>query len=54
MDLAKFALEKRLISALATLFILFGGWYAYQTLPRFEDPEFIIGEAQVVTPLSGR
>lgn len=53
MDLAKFALEKRLVSALATIFILLGGWYAYQTLPRFEDPEFIIREAQIITPYPG-
>ncbi len=53
MDLAKFALEKRLVSALATLCILLGGWYSYQTLPRFEDPEFIIREAQIVTPYPG-
>ncbi|MFV2034549.1 MAG: efflux RND transporter permease subunit, partial [Halocynthiibacter sp.] len=53
MDLAKFAIEKRLVSALSTLLILFAGYFAYQKLPRFEDPEFIIRQAQVITPYPG-
>ena len=53
MDLARFAIEKRLISALATLLILFAGYFAYVNLPRFEDPEFIIRQAQIITPYPG-
>lgn len=53
MDLARFAIEKRLISALATILILFAGYFAYTALPRFEDPEFIIRQAQIVTPYPG-
>lgn len=53
MDLAKFALEKRLISAIATVLILVSGYFAYTSLPRFEDPEFIIRQAQIVTPYPG-
>ncbi|MEP4198047.1 MAG: efflux RND transporter permease subunit [Aliishimia sp.] len=53
MDLARFAIEKRLISAVATLLILVGGYFAYTLLPRFEDPEFIIRQAQIVTPYPG-
>lgn len=53
MDLAKFAIEKRLISALATVLILAAGIFAYTALPRFEDPEFIIRQAQIVTPYPG-
>ncbi|MEM7302405.1 MAG: efflux RND transporter permease subunit [Pseudomonadota bacterium] len=53
MNLARFAIEKRLISALLTLLILASGYYAYTTLPRFEDPEFIIRQAQIITPYSG-
>lgn len=53
MDLARFAIEKRLISALCALLILIAGIYAYTALPRFEDPEFIIREAQIVTPYPG-
>ncbi|WP_282092700.1 efflux RND transporter permease subunit [Epibacterium ulvae] len=53
MDLARFALEKRLISYVATLLILFAGYFAYTVLPRFEDPEFVIRQAQIVTPYPG-
>ncbi|MGI9355672.1 MAG: efflux RND transporter permease subunit, partial [Rhizobiaceae bacterium] len=53
MNLAKFAIEKRLVSALLTLLILAGGYFAYTKLPRFEDPEFIIRSAQIITPYSG-
>ncbi|PWQ99586.1 efflux RND transporter permease subunit [Leucothrix arctica] len=53
MDLAKFAITKRVISGLATFLILVGGYTAYNLLPRFEDPEFIIRQAQVVTPYQG-
>lgn len=53
MDLARFAIEKRVISALATLLILAAGMYAYSALPRFEDPEFIIRQANIITPYPG-
>ena len=53
MDLARFAIEKRIISALSTVLILFAGLYAYTALPRFEDPEFIIRTAQIITPYPG-
>lgn len=53
MNLAQFAIEKRLISLLMTGLILLAGYMSYQSLPRFEDPEFIIRMAQVVTPYSG-
>ena len=53
MDLARFAIERRVISALATLLILIAGYIAYTLLPRFEDPEFIIRQAQIVTPYPG-
>jgi len=53
MNLAKFAIEKRLISALLTLLILAAGYFAYTKLPRFEDPEFLIRAAQIYTPYAG-
>ncbi|MFQ6548168.1 efflux RND transporter permease subunit [Aestuariibius sp. 2305UL40-4] len=53
MDLAKFAIEKRVISAVSTLLILIAGYFAYMNLPRFEDPEFIIRQAQIITPYPG-
>ena len=51
--MARFAIEKRLISAIATLLILIAGYFAYMTLPRFEDPEFVIRQAQIITPYPG-
>lgn len=53
MDLARFAIEKRLISAVSTILILVAGYFAYTALPRFEDPEFIIRQAQIITPYPG-
>lgn len=53
MDLARFAMEKRVVSALMTILILVAGYYAYQNLPRFEDPEFVIRQAQIITPYTG-
>ncbi len=32
---------------------LFAGWYAYSNMPRFEDPEFTIRQAQIFTPYPG-
>ena len=32
---------------------MLAGYYAYTQLPRFEDPEFIIRQAQIVTPYPG-
>ncbi len=32
---------------------LFAGWFAYANMPRFEDPEFTIRVAQVLTPYPG-
>ncbi|MCG8426271.1 MAG: efflux RND transporter permease subunit [Chromatiales bacterium] len=53
MNLASFAIEKRLVSALVTGLILLAGYFAYQALPRFEDPEFIIRQVQIITPYPG-
>ena len=53
MFLAKFAVEKRVVSALMTALILGAGYLAYEKLPRFEDPEFIIRKAQIITSYPG-
>ena len=53
MNFAQFAIDKRVVSALSTVLILFAGYFAYTQLPRFEDPEFIIRQAQIVTPYPG-
>ena len=53
MDLASFGVKKRLVSGLSTFLIILMGYYAYEALPRFEDPEFTIRVAQLVTPYPG-
>ncbi|MGI9512557.1 MAG: efflux RND transporter permease subunit [Anderseniella sp.] len=53
MNLAQFAIDKRVVSALSTVLILLAGYFAYTQLPRFEDPEFIIRQAQIITPYPG-
>lgn len=53
MNLAKFAIEKRVISALMTLLILGFGYFAYVKMARFEDPQFIIRQVKIVTPYAG-
>jgi len=50
---AEFAIKNRLISGLVIFIALFGGWTAYENMPRFEDPEFTIREAVVVTQYPG-
>ncbi|MEM1036261.1 MAG: efflux RND transporter permease subunit [Pseudomonadota bacterium] len=53
MNLAEFSIKNRLIMVLIILLSVFGGWNAYQTMPRFEDPEFTIRTAQVLTQYPG-
>jgi multidrug efflux pump subunit AcrB len=53
MNLAAYSLHKRTIAWLAALVVLVGGWIGYQQLGRFEDPEFVIRQAVVVTPYPG-
>ena len=50
---AEFAIKNRLISVIVILIALYAGWTAYQNMPRFEDPEFTIREAVVVTQYPG-
>ncbi|WP_412563790.1 efflux RND transporter permease subunit [Thalassobius sp. MITS945101] len=53
MNLAEFAIRKRVISLICTLLILLAGYVAYTKLPRFEDPEFLIRQANIVVPYPG-
>jgi multidrug efflux pump subunit AcrB len=53
MNIAAYTLRKRTIAWLACLVLLGGGYLAYQQLGRFEDPEFVIREAVIVTPYPG-
>ncbi len=53
MNIAAYTLRKRTIAWLACLVLLVGGYIAYQQLGRFEDPEFVIRQAVIVTPYPG-
>lgn len=53
MNPAELTIKNRLLSVLIILITLFGGWTAYQNMPRFEDPEFTIRTAQVLTQYPG-
>lgn len=53
MDIAKWAIEKKVISWLTVLIVLVGGAYSFEHLGRLEDPEFTIKEAMVYTLYPG-
>lgn len=53
MNLAEYAIKNRLITWIVILLSAFGGWSAYQNMPRFEDPEFTIRTAQIITTYRG-
>jgi len=53
MNLAEFAIKNQVLSVILILLALFGGWNAYQTMPRFEDPEFTIRSAIIYTQYPG-
>ncbi|MDP0589989.1 MAG: efflux RND transporter permease subunit [Candidatus Endonucleobacter bathymodioli] len=53
MNLAEFAIKNQVFSVILILLALFGGWNAYQTMPRFEDPEFTIRTAKIFTKYPG-
>ena len=53
MNLAEFTIKNRLLSVIVILITLFGGWSAYKNMPRFEDPEFTIRIAQIITQYPG-
>ncbi|MEL6875517.1 MAG: efflux RND transporter permease subunit, partial [Pseudomonadota bacterium] len=53
MDLAEFSIKNRLICFIVIALALAGGWYSFQNIARFEDPEFTIRTAQIVTEYPG-
>jgi len=53
MNLAEFAIKNQVLSVIVILLALFGGWNAYQEMPRFEDPEFTIRSALILTRYPG-
>lgn len=53
MDIAKFFISRRLVSWIIILASFGFGYLSYQSMPRLEDPEFLIREAQIVTEYLG-
>ncbi len=53
MNLAEFSIKNQLLCVIAIILALVGGWNAYQTMPRFEDPEFTIRTALIFTQYPG-
>lgn len=53
MSIAEFSIKNRLIAGIVVVLSMVGGWLAYQNMPRFEDPEFVIRTAQVITAYPG-
>ncbi len=53
MDLARFAIEKRVITLTLTFVLVAGGANAFMSLSRLEDPEFTIKDAMIYTPYPG-
>jgi multidrug efflux pump subunit AcrB len=48
-----FAMKNRLITMIVILASLIGGWIAYKDMSRFEDPEFTIRTAVIITQYPG-
>ena len=53
MNLAELTIRYPLYCGIVVLLCVAGGWYAYNNMPRFEDPEFTIRIAKVFTPYPG-
>lgn len=53
MFLTSFSIKNPLLCCIGIFFCLLGGYIAYQTMPRFEDPEFTIRIAKVITQYPG-
>lgn len=53
MNIAEFSIKNKVLSVIVILICMFGGWNAYQNMPRFEDPEFTIRTALIFTAYPG-
>ena len=53
MNLAEFSIKNQVLSVIVIALAVSGGWIAYQDMPRFEDPEFTIRTALVITQYPG-
>ena len=53
MNIAEFAIRKKVVTWTLTVVLIVMGFQAYLALPRLEDPEFAIKDAVVITPYDG-
>lgn len=53
MNIAEYTIKNTVLSVIVILLTIVGGWQAYQGMARFEDPEFTIRQALVVTSYPG-
>ncbi|BFM07700.1 efflux RND transporter permease subunit [Halioxenophilus aromaticivorans] len=53
MNIAEFTIKNTVLSVIVILLTVVGGWSAYQNMARFEDPEFTIRQALVITSYPG-
>jgi multidrug efflux pump subunit AcrB len=53
MNIAEWSIKNPLLCSIAMLIALIGGWLAFNNMARFEDPEFTIRVAKVVTQYPG-
>ena len=53
MDIARYTIAKRTSVWVMIAIILIGGYISYLKLGRFEDPEFVIRQAVIITPYAG-
>lgn len=53
MNIAEFTIKNKVLSIIVILLTLIGGWHAYNNMARFEDPEFTIREAMIITSYPG-
>ncbi|MEM6536826.1 MAG: efflux RND transporter permease subunit [Pseudomonadota bacterium] len=53
MSVTEYSIKNRPIVWIVAILSVFGGVYAYQNMLRFEDPEFTIRIAQVITVYPG-
>ncbi|MCG8435081.1 MAG: efflux RND transporter permease subunit [Gammaproteobacteria bacterium] len=53
MNIAEYTIKNKVLSVIVIFLAILGGWSAYKNMPRFEDPEFTIRQAQVITQYPG-
>ncbi|GAA5315024.1 MAG: efflux RND transporter permease subunit VmeI [Candidatus Pelagadaptatus aseana] len=53
MNIARYAIENKIVTIVMTLVMVVGGFVSYKELSRLEDPEYTIKEAMVITRYPG-